>query len=180
MESLAVMPVIGALTFVFRAIGLSFQEVAIALLGEDLKGWRPIRNFALLLAAFLSGTLLLIAMTPLADIWLRQVSGLSPLLAEFSVLPLQLMALLPATTVITALLRALLMEGQITRPISTATVLEAGIIVLVLTFLLMEGSLAGVVCAALAYLVGRMAAILWMLPPVRRILDNIKVVRIDS
>ncbi|MDT8419017.1 MAG: hypothetical protein RQ754_01145 [Desulfuromonadales bacterium] len=170
LESLAVMPVIGALTFVFRAVGLSFQEVAIALMGDNLRHWRPIGQFALLLACVLSGCLLLIAMTPLADLWLVRVSGLSPLLAEFSLLPLQLMALLPATTVMTAYLRALLMGGQATRPISTATALEALVIILVLTGLLIQGGLAGAVCAALAYLVGRTVAILWMLLPVRQIL----------
>ena len=171
LESLAVMPVIGALTFVFRAVGLSFQEVAIALLGKNLQGWQAIRNFALILAACLSGTLLLIALTPLADVWLRQVSGLSPALSDFSILPLRLMALLPATTVVTALLRAVLMEGQQTRPISTATILEAGIIFLVLTVLLLEGSLAGAVCAAIAYLIGRLVAMAWMLRPTRKVLQ---------
>lgn len=172
LESLAVMPVIGALTFVFRAVGLSFQEVSIALLGDNLQGWRQMRNFALLLAVLLSGSLLLIALTPLADLWLLRVSGLNPMLAEFSVLPLQLMALLPAMTVITAFLRALLMGGHLTRPISTATVLEAGVIVLVLTGLMVEGTLSGAVCAAVAYLVGRLFAMGWMLLPVRQVLKN--------
>lgn len=172
LESLAVMPVIGALTFVFRAVGLSFQEVAIALLGTRLQGWREMRNFALLLAVLLSGSLLAIALTPLADLWLLRVSGLSPLLAEFALLPLQLMALLPALTVITAYMRALLMGGHATRPISTATALEAGVIVLVLTALLLQDTLPGAVCAALAYLAGRLAAIGWMLVPVRRVLGT--------
>lgn len=170
LESLAVMPVIGALTFVFRAVGLSFQEVAIALLGDNLQGWRQIRDFALLLAALLSGSLLLIALTPLADLWLIQVSGLSPMLADFSVLPLQLMALLPAMTVLTAFLRALLMGGHSTRPISTATAMEAVVIILVLTGLLFEGTLSGAVCAAISYLVGRLFAMVWMLLPVRQVL----------
>jgi len=170
LESLAVMPVIGALTFVFRAVGLSFQEVAIALLGEKLQGWQKIGQFASLLALSLSGSLLLIALTPLADFWLLQVSGLSPALAGFAVLPLQLMALLPALTVITAYLRALLMGGQLTRPISTATALEAGVIMMVMTVLLVDGTLSGAVCAAFAYLAGRMTAVVWMLLPVRQLL----------
>lgn len=172
LESLAVMPVIGALTFVFRALGLSFQEVAIALLGEHLQEWQRIRNFAFTLALLLSGTLLLIATTPLAELWLRKVSGLTPELTAFAALPLQLMALLPAMTVITALQRALLMAGQKTRPISTATALEAIVIILLLTLLLFEGHFSGAVCAASAYIAGRLAAIFWMLGPVRRVLHN--------
>ncbi len=34
-ESLAVFPVVNALSFIFRAMGLSYQEVAIALLGKE-------------------------------------------------------------------------------------------------------------------------------------------------
>ena len=181
LESLAVMPVIGALTFVFRAVGLSFQEVAIALLGDNLQGWQKIRDFALLLAILLSGSLLLIALTPLADFWLMQVSGLSPMLANFSILPLQLMALLPAMTVLTAFLRALLMGGHATRPISTATAMEAVVIILVLTGLMLEGTLSGAVCAAIAYLIGRLFAMAWMLLPVRQVLrTNAKLLMVQN
>ena len=79
LESLAVMPVLGALTFIFRAIGLSFMEVVIALIGKDFRGYVPIRNFSYGLALFASGSLLMIALTPLSALWLQQGSGLSDL-----------------------------------------------------------------------------------------------------
>jgi len=45
-ESLAVLPVINSLVFIFRSMGLSFQEVGIALLGENNEGYKQLRNFA--------------------------------------------------------------------------------------------------------------------------------------
>ena len=48
-ESLAVLPVINALTFIFRSAGLSFQEAAIALLNTGDNSYRKLRSFALLL-----------------------------------------------------------------------------------------------------------------------------------
>ncbi|MEN8194842.1 MAG: hypothetical protein ABFS12_18620, partial [Bacteroidota bacterium] len=44
-ESLAVLPVINALVFVFRSVGLSYHEVFVALLGKDGEGYKPLRNF---------------------------------------------------------------------------------------------------------------------------------------
>jgi len=169
LESLAVMPVIGALVFVFRAIGLSFQEAGIALVGENTANWKTVGWFATTLAGVMTVLLVVIAYTPLAEFWFVRVSGLTQGLAEFSIWPLRLMAFLPAMTVMSAYLRALLMGAQVTRPISTATVVEAALIVAVLTALLYDASLPGAVCAAIAYLVGRMAAILWMLLPVRQV-----------
>ncbi len=165
LESLAVMPVLGALTFIFRAIGLSFQEVAVALLGRDLKSYRPLRNFALGLALFASGILLLIALTPLATLWLQQVAGLSRELVEFSRLPLAIMALLPAGSVLSSFQRGVLLEGRLTRPVSTATVVEASVIFALLALLLQYSDLSGALCAALAYVVGRLCTLLWMIYP---------------
>ncbi|WP_020675211.1 hypothetical protein [Geopsychrobacter electrodiphilus] len=170
LESLAVMPVLAALTFIFRAIGLSFQEVAIALLGRDLRGYLPMRNFAWGLALFASGALMCIALTPLAPLWLHQVSGLNPELVRFSRLPLILMALLPAGSVLSSFQRGVLMEGRVTRPISTATIVEATVIFGILTLLLLYSSWSGALCAAMAYVVGRLMAILWMVYPCRLVL----------
>ncbi len=180
LESLAVMPVLGSLTFIFRAIGLSFQEVAIALLGPDLCGYRPIRNFAYGLALCASGILLLIALTPLASLWLQQVAGLNSELTRFSRLPLILMALLPAGSVLVSFQRGLLMGGRMTRPVSTATMVEAAVIFGILSLLLLYSSLSGALCAALAYVVGRLMAILWMVYPCRLVLRRQSVVPVDN
>ncbi|TFG96403.1 MAG: hypothetical protein E4H13_12170, partial [Calditrichales bacterium] len=51
LESLAALPVINSLVFIFRAIGLSYQEVGIALVGKNWEGYREVRNFAYILSA---------------------------------------------------------------------------------------------------------------------------------
>ena len=50
-ESLAVLPVVNSLTFVFRSAGLSFQEAAIALLKKGEEGYRSLRSFAWVLGS---------------------------------------------------------------------------------------------------------------------------------
>lgn len=159
LESLAVMPVIYGLTFVFRAMGLSYQEVAIALLGEDRSHYRKVRNFAAGLGMLTSVCLALIAFTPLSQVWFREVSGLSRELADFAVLPLQIMAVFPALTVLICFQRSVLIVDRLTRPISVATAIEAiGIFSLLLAAMLYL-PIPGIVAAATAYVVGRLMAV---------------------
>ena len=96
LESLAVLPVIHGLTFIFRALGLSYLEVTIALLGSRREQVVPIRNFAALLALVATASLVTIAYTPLAVVWFHDVSGLSVELANFALLPTRILAVFPA------------------------------------------------------------------------------------
>ncbi len=158
-ESLAVMPVIYGLTFVFRALGLSYQEVAIALIGENRANYPKVRNFAFGLGILTSSCLALIAFTPLSQLWFRDLSGLSQSLSDFAVLPLQIMALFPALTVLICWQRAVLICARVTRPISLATALEALGIFSLLSLAVLYFPLPGAVAVSLAYLVGRLLAV---------------------
>lgn len=158
-ESLAVMPVIYGLTFIFRALGLSFQEVAIALLGENPQNYLRVRNFAVGLAIFTSGCLALIAFTPLCDLWFQQVSGLNLTLSNFAVIPLQITAIFPALTVFFCFQRSILIVAKQTRPVSLATALEAFSIFFLLAISLLYFPLPGAMAATIAYVCGRLCAL---------------------
>lgn len=159
LESLAVMPVIYGLTFVFRAIGLSYQEVAIALLGENQDNYLKVRNFAIVLGISTSACLSLIAFTPLSRIWFQDLSGLNDLLTNFAALPLQIMAIFPALTVLICFQRSVLIVTRLTNPISISTAIEAVGIFSVLLLAMLYFPLPGVVAASIAYVVGRLLAI---------------------
>lgn len=164
-ESLAVMPVIYGLTFIFRAIGLSYQEIAISLLGENSANYPKVKAFAIFLGIATSSCLILIALTPLNRIWFEEISGLTPVLATFAALPLQIMALFPALTVLVCFQRSVLIVTRLTRPISIATALEAlaifGLLLLAVHYL----SLPGAVAASIAYVCGRLLAVVMLQRP---------------
>ncbi|PLY02135.1 MAG: hypothetical protein C0623_04210 [Desulfuromonas sp.] len=162
LESLAVLPVLYGLTFIFRALGLSYQEAAIALLGPHLEEQEKVGRFALLLGISCVGILGLIALTPLADLWLRTISGLTPELVSFSRLPLILMVLMPGLTVWITWQRSRLLVMKQTGPISTGTLLEAAVILLVLATTISHVSWPGIILAALALTAGRLAGILYL------------------
>ena len=123
-ESLAVFPVVHALSFVFRAVGLSYQEVGIALLGPNNEHARELARFAAGLAVATSVALALIAFTPLAGVWFATLSGLSPDLVAFAIVPARILAPFPALSVLLSFQRAILVKGHHTRPITGATGVE--------------------------------------------------------
>jgi len=161
-ESLAVLPVVNALVFIFRSMGLSFHEVGVALMGKKNENYIPIRNFAFMLGSIVVLGLSVIAFTPLARVWFSQISGLTPALSRFAYLPTGIMVLLPGLSVWISLQRALLVNTKQTQGISRATLIEVGTIALVLFIGITFFDMIGAVAAAAAYTLGRMGANIYL------------------
>lgn len=163
-ESLAVLPVVGSLVFIFRSMGLSYQEVNIALIGEKKQNYRMLRNFAIYLGIVVTILISVLAFTPLADLWFINISGLSKELADLSYLPLKIMILLPALTVLLNFQRSSLIINGTTGPISLATAIELIGIIFVLLVCVVFLNLAGVVAASIAFMIGRSMSNLYLTP----------------
>jgi len=170
LESLAIMPVLYALTFVFRALGLSYPEVAIATLKDGAQNRLAVRRFAWYLALALGGGLSLIAFTPLNTFWYETISGLPANLVALAIPPLQIMAIFPALTVAIGYQRALLINAAVTVPVTVATAIEAVGIFTILALLVLYSPLPGVTAAAVAYLLGRSLALLYLCWPCAAVL----------
>jgi len=171
-ESLAVLPVVTSFVFVFRALGLSYQEVIIALIGEKKEKFKPLLNFALALAVILVSVLALFAFTPLADFWFITVSGLSEPLAEFAHLPLMIMFFFPALTVLISIQRGVLVAARNTKPITGGTITEFVTIVIIMMILISNINLVGAVAAVIALVMGRLASNIYLMYPMVRSLKN--------
>ena len=165
LESLAVLPVINGLTFIFRSLGLSFQEVGIALVGDRLEQYRPLRNFALALAILTSVALGAIAYSGLAHVWFHDLSGLSTPLTRFAVPPIRILVVLPALSVLLSFQRALLVSVRRTAVITWATAAEVVGIAGLLWIGIVRVEAAGAMAAAVAIVVGRLCGTLWLIPP---------------
>ncbi|MBE0645617.1 MAG: hypothetical protein IH600_16165 [Bacteroidetes bacterium] len=175
LESLAVMPVVTSLVFLFRSFGLSYQEVAIARFGRHMEHFRVVRNFAVGLGVAAVAGLACIAMTPLADFWFLDLSGLSPLLAAFAILPAQLLVLMPGTSVLLSFQRSVLVATKRTGPVTLATVLEVSVIIITLAVAILVFDAVGAVAAAIALMAGRLAANAWLTPPMLRAVRETRV-----
>lgn len=163
-ESLAVLPVVTSLVFIFRSFGLSYQEVNIALIGEKRQNYRKLRNFAVYMGIMVTVLISVLAFTPLADLWFINISGLTKELADLSYLPLKIMILLPALTVLLNFQRSSLIINGTTGPISVATAIELVGIIVVLLICVVFLNLAGVVAASIAFITGRILSNLYLIP----------------
>jgi hypothetical protein len=172
LESLAILPVLTSFVFIFRSLGLSSQEVVIALLGKDGMNYGILKKFAVILASVLVGILIIIAFSPLADVWFNKVSGLSAGLTQFARIPLMVMSIFPMFTVLISFQRALLVDSKTTGPITSATIAEFGGIVIVLFICVKFLSLPGAVAATTAFVLGRICANIYLTKPVLKIIKS--------
>ena len=157
LESLAVLPVVVGLAFVFRTGGIAMQEVVIALAGDGGENHRALGRFSLRLGAGSSAALALVALTPLAVVWYETVSGLSAELAAFAVLPGALLVLLPFLESAVAYERALLVRSHRTAPISVAVAVQLAVTAAVFALLVPVLKVVGAVSIGPALTAGYLA-----------------------
>ncbi len=162
LESLAVLPVINSLVFIFRSLGLSYQEVGIALLNNNAARYIKLRNFAIGLGGFVAGSMILISVTPISKIWFHYVSGLSNELTDFSILPTIILSIMPALTVLIAFQRSVLVDARKTKSITFATLSEVMGIILVLLIMVKFLGMIGIIAAASAFVIGRLGANIYL------------------
>ncbi len=167
-ESLAVLPVINSLVFIFRSMGLSFQEVGIALSGEKNENFKMLLNFALVLGISVACVLSLITFTPLSYTWFHKISGLSLELTQFARLPAQILSLLPSLTVLISFQRALLVKNGKTTPITIATSIEVVTIFTILFVAIAVLNPIGAITAAIAFVIGRLCANTYLFIPCKK------------
>jgi len=171
LESLAVFPVINSLVFIFRSMGLSFQEVGIALLGENNEGYEALKRFAILLGLGVTTGLAFLAFTPLSYVWFRNISGLTLELTQFVDWPTKIMTPLPGLMVLLSFQRSVLLRRRKTGQITIGTMIEvAGIIALLIITVDLLG-IVGAMAAAISLLFGRFLANAYLFVPLFKVLN---------
>jgi len=166
-ESLAVFPVVHSLGFIFRSVGLSFQDAVIALLGRRNEGYEEIRRFAIGLGTTLSGILALLAFTPLSHLWFVHVSGLTPELASFAIPAARVLTPVPFLGVLLSLQRGTLIRHRTTGPIIVGTAAEMTAVAIVFVAVGWGLGWVGATAAFTGFLLGRLTANIYLTPKVR-------------
>ena len=172
LESLAVLPVITSFIFIFRSVGLSFQEVGIALMGVKGRNYTVLRNYALMLGVAVVSILGLIALTPLSGIWFHTVSGLSNELTSFAKLPLIILIIMPGLSVLLSFQTAVLVYHNYTKPITFSTITEFSGIVITMFVAIHFLDAVGVIAAASAFILGRLGANVYLFKPYFKVLKD--------
>ncbi|MBN1637488.1 MAG: hypothetical protein JW866_00865 [Ignavibacteriales bacterium] len=169
LESLAVLPVVNSLVFIFRAVGLSYQEVVIALVGEKHENYSVLKNLAFVASSILTFILGVIALTPLSALWFLKISGLTEQLAHLAIIPAIIMIIYPAVTLLVAWQRAVLVHSSKTIHLTLATLAEVSVMFIILFIGIKYLGMVGVVAAALAFVIGRSASNVYLIFPLRKV-----------
>ena len=163
-ESLAVYPVVHSLSFFFRSMGFAYQDAAIALIGEQFEHYRELRRFCFTLGAVATAGLALVAFTPLFQLWFITLSGLTPELTSFALIPARIIVPLPFLSVLLSFQRAILVEGRRTQHITWASVIEVTAVAVLFLTLGFGFEVVGVTAAFTAFLGGRLLSTVYLAP----------------
>jgi len=121
LQSLAVWPVISGIIFLFRSLGVAYNEVVVALLDEPGSSTN-LRRFSAWLAGLISLALLVMAATPLSRFWFNTLSALPPELAVLGQRGIWFALPQPALAVYQSWYQGAILHGKQTRGISEAVV----------------------------------------------------------
>ena len=160
--SLAVWPVVGGLVFLFRSLGIAYNEVVVALLDKPRSSYN-LRRYAVLLSGAATGLLLLITLTPLSTIWFERVLALPSELSELAQTGLLIALPLPALSVWQSWYQGAILHSRRTRGITEAVVIYLVTSAIVLGLGVIWGKTIGIYfgLAALTISVAVQTAWLW-------------------
>ncbi len=126
LESLAVWPVVSGLIFMFRSLGVAYNEVVVALLDEPHAALN-LRRFSFWLGSSTTLGLLLLAATPLAEFWFGRVSALQASLVELARTGVWFALAMPFLAVLQSWYQGAILHGRRTGAITEAVAIYLGL-----------------------------------------------------
>ncbi len=161
LSSLAVLPIITSMTFLFRAGGVAYSEVVIAMLGNS-GAYPALRRFAIGLTMFMTAGILLIAATPLGSIWFGRITGLSDDLLSLARAGLWFALLLPGLSALQSWFQGIVMHHKRTNAITEAVILYLIVTVSILFAGVAWGRMRGIYVALFAMTMGELVRLGWL------------------
>ena len=161
LTSLAVWPVVYGLLIFLMSTGIAFTEVVVIML-EEPRASGALQRFATLLAVTLSGILLLIAATPLADVWFGRIVALPADLVAMAHQAVWFCLLVPGLAAFESFFNGILLNRKRTRGITEGVFLGLLTMTVVLVAGIAGGAMTGVNVAALALTVGASTRVAWL------------------
>ena len=122
LQSLAVWPVAGAISFMIRSFGNGFSEVVIAVV-ERPGAIRQLRRFGVFVSLLGLGVFVVLAFPPLRHFWYETLLGLSPVLASLLPQHLWWLAPLPILATLQSYFQGAIVHGRRTSAITESVVI---------------------------------------------------------
>ncbi len=161
LESLAAWPILSGFIFVFRSLGMAYNEVVVALADEP-QSLVSLRRFTWLLTVGIFGALLLIAATPLSTFWFENVAGLEPGLARLAQSGLWFALLWPSLSVLQNWYQGLIVHGKRTGSVVQSVALSLAVSAVILVGGVLWEGVAGLYVGVAAFVVGSGVQVAWL------------------
>lgn len=161
LESLALWPVVTGVLFFVRSLGVSLNEVVVALLDHP-QSYVRLKRFAIGLSAATTLALLLCLIPSLGMLYFHRIIGLSGSLAAVAWFSLWLALPMPAMSVLQSWYQGMVLHSRHTRCITESVVVYLLSSVAVLLAGVMWGGAKGIYVGVAAVSVGEVARTLWL------------------
>jgi len=161
LESLAAWPVVSGLVFLFRSVGVAYNEVVIAHV-DSTGSTHALRRFTAGLAVATTGGILLIAATPLSRIWFQTITGLPEDLVRFAGGALWFAALLPMASALQSWFQGVVLHSRRTRCVTEAVLLYLVVITAILWTGIAWGRVRGIYVGLVAMTAAEIARTAWL------------------
>lgn len=173
LNSLAAWPVLGAFIFLFRGLGMAYNEVVVAAL-ERPGAWAELRRFSLQLSLAMTAALLVVALTPLSSLFFGTVMGLEPELVTLATNGLLFALVWPAVTVYQNLFQGVLVYSGRTQAITQSVVVSLAVSAALLVAGALLGTVPGIYVATAAFVVGSFVQVGWLAARSRPVLTQLQ------
>ncbi len=160
-SSLAVWPGISGLLFLFQTLGISYNEVVVALLDKP-GAYRNLRNFAMVLFLSISVLFILVVATPLSDVWFITISALPDCLVPLAQKAVWFMLPIPGAAVLLSWFQGSILYSHKTRGITEAVVIFLASILIVLAAGIAYNQVQGVYVGAIGFTAAMLFQMGWL------------------
>lgn len=161
LDSLAVWPVASGLLFLFRSLGMAYNEVVVALLDRPY-AFRALRRFTVMLAALTTAGVLLVAATPLATLWFGTISALRAPLVELAGSAFWLVLPVPGLNALQSWFQGTIVHSQRTRGVTEAVIVFLLVSAAIQWSGVAWGGVTGLYVGMAGFAVGYLAQTAWL------------------
>jgi hypothetical protein len=172
LDSLAIWPVLSGLLFIFRSVGIAYNEVVVLLIDKP-NSYSILRKYALILVSLTTGLLLLITATPLSTFWFKHITALPSSLIPLANTALWFSLLIPGANAFQSWYQGIILHSGKTRGIPEAVFIFLAVTIITYIFGIYLINLPGLYIGALGFSLGMVSQAAWLRFRSRRALNFI-------
>lgn len=161
LESLAVWPVITGFLMIWQSVGIAYNEVVISLLDRP-RAVEALRQFTTKLALIISFLLVVVAVTPLAELWFVHVAALPENLSNLALHALWIGILVPGLRILQNWYQGIIVFSRATAGIMESVLIFLVIATAILVVGVMWGQFIGLYVGMIAFTFSFLLQTLWL------------------